>query len=263
MAKPQPVQVLFQFETKGAPNARATKMLKTQVFQIIKDSGAFSDIGETPTPNGAVLSVTIDNVMDPGATGDAEAKGFVTGATFFLVGNTVKDNYICTVSYVAGPGASTITKTARHALYTQVGMTAPTPKDAVKVGAIKEALNIMVRQIVANPLNECGARPGLPGRAGAGLEAVAPPPIAAPTAAAAVIIGVALVGKRRHVQPARTAPPRTRVASRAKLVRGCNSASSPWRLPRPAWRAAPCRPWRRPRPASSISRPSVAPTSRR
>ena len=177
IAHPQPVQVLFQFSTKGAPNARATKFLKAQVFQAIKDSGDFADIGDTPTPNGAVLSVSIDNVAD---TGDAEAKGFVTGATFFLVGSTVKDNYTCTVSYAAGPSAPTITKTAHHALYTQVGMTAPAPKDAVKVGAMKEALNIMVRQIVSNPLNEVARDPAF-----LGAPAQSAPPASAPTAAPA------------------------------------------------------------------------------
>ena len=43
VAHPQPVQVIFQFKTKGAPNARATKMIKSQVLDVIKASGDFSD----------------------------------------------------------------------------------------------------------------------------------------------------------------------------------------------------------------------------
>jgi hypothetical protein len=38
---PQPVQLIFQFETKGAPNGRATKFLKDQIFDTVKTSGLF------------------------------------------------------------------------------------------------------------------------------------------------------------------------------------------------------------------------------
>jgi hypothetical protein len=179
VAHPQPVQVLFQFETKDAPNARATKYLKAQVLDTIKASGVFSSVGEEPAPNGAVLSIVIDNVVNPGDMAKAEGQGFATGATFFLVGNTVKDSYLCTVSYVAGPNAPTITKTARHALYTQVGMTAPTPPNAVKIGAMKDALNIMVRQIVSNPLNDVARDPSF--QVAEAQAPAAPTTVAAPT----------------------------------------------------------------------------------
>ena len=186
VAHPQPVQVIFQFKTKGAPNARATKMIKSQVLDVIKASGDFSDISETATPNGALLSVVIDNVITPSETAADEGKGFATGATFFLVGNTVKDSYVCTVDYTAGPGAPTITKIAHHALYTQIGLTAPAPKDAIKVGAMKEAIAIMIRQIVSNPLNQVATDPAFqpastPAPAAATPVALASPAPGAPT----------------------------------------------------------------------------------
>src|SRR5215472_2754898 len=64
-AHPQPVQLLFQFQTKGAPNARATKFLKQTVFDTVKGSGLFSEVDETPVPNGAVLNIVINNVIEP------------------------------------------------------------------------------------------------------------------------------------------------------------------------------------------------------
>src|ERR1700751_448105 len=72
VANPQPVQLLFQFDTKGAPNARATKYLKQQVIDTVKASGLFSQVGEDPTANGAVLSIVIDNVVEPGEMAKAE-----------------------------------------------------------------------------------------------------------------------------------------------------------------------------------------------
>jgi hypothetical protein len=165
VGNPQPVQVLIQFQTKGAPNGRATKYVKQQVLDTVKASGLFSDVSEAPTANGAILSVVINNVAAPKDLQEAEAKGFVTGATFFIAGNNVADYYDCTVDYVAGPSATKITRNAHHSLITQVGLINKPPTGAVKVGAIKDAVFMMVRQIVSNPLNEIGKDPAFPGAA--------------------------------------------------------------------------------------------------
>ncbi|HKP77677.1 MAG TPA: hypothetical protein VJU34_00960, partial [Phenylobacterium sp.] len=87
VASPQPVQLLFNFATKGAPNKQATKFTKEEVLKTVKASGLFSEVSEAPTPNGAILSVTIDNTVAPGAMNEAAAKGVVTGATLFIVGS--------------------------------------------------------------------------------------------------------------------------------------------------------------------------------
>ena len=159
IAHPQPVQVLFEFDTKGAPNARGTKLLKQTALDTIRDSGLFSDISEGPTANGAVLSVVIDNVIDPDELRDAEGKGMVTGLTFFVAGTNVTDHYVCTIDYVSGPTARKIERMAHHGVTAQLGLINSTPDDSVKVGGLRDAQLVMVRQIIANPLNDLARDP--------------------------------------------------------------------------------------------------------
>lgn len=177
VAHPQPVQLLFVFQTKGAPNAAATKFTKQMVTDTVKASGLFSEVSEAPVPNGAILSVVINNVVEPQEMRDAEAKGVLTGATFFVAGSNVTDHYIGTVDYVAGPTAPKISKSARQILITQLGLINSAPKDAIKVGGGKAAITALVNQIVGNPLNDVGKDPGF-------QVGEAAPPAAAPAPAA-------------------------------------------------------------------------------
>ena len=157
IANPQPVQLLFQFQTKGVANGQATDLLKKTVLSAVQDSGLFSQVGDGPAANGALLNITIDNVP---LTDDAFAKGFVTGFTFGLVGSTVGDGYICTVDYLPAPNAPKITKSVRDAIYTSLGATAGTPDHAQKVSGFEEAAKLMAHKIVANGLNELAKDPG-------------------------------------------------------------------------------------------------------
>lgn len=92
----KPVQVLFEFQTKGALNAKGTEFLKAQVIDQVKTSGLFSAVEETPVADGALLTITINNVP---VTDDAFAKGFVTGLTFGSAGSQVTDGFVCTMTY--------------------------------------------------------------------------------------------------------------------------------------------------------------------
>ncbi|CAN5272760.1 hypothetical protein BH11PSE11_BH11PSE11_28460 [soil metagenome] len=147
---PKPVQLLFEFQSKGATNPRATENLKSKVAELVRSSGLFSEVGEAPVANGAMLNLIVNNVP---ITDNAFGKGFVTGFTFGLAGNTVTDGYLCTVEYVSGPGAAKITKTVRHAIHTTVGAE-KAPANAEKSETIADAVNKMMRQIVNNALNE-------------------------------------------------------------------------------------------------------------
>lgn len=165
---PKPVQLLFQFKTKGAANGRATKWLKDQVVQVVQASGLFSEVTEGPASDGALVNVTIDNVP---LTSDAFAKGFATGLTFGLAGTSVSDGYICTVEYLSGSDAQKITKTAHHAIHTTVGLKSA-PPNGEKAPSVKAAVETMTRQIVSHALNDLAADPVFnPG-------VVAPPPVA-------------------------------------------------------------------------------------
>lgn len=188
VAAPQPVQLLFEFETNGAPNPRATKFLADKVTETVKSSGLFSQILDTPATSGALLHVVINDVADSGARAHAEGKGFVTGLSLGLVGSTIAETYECKVEFAAGPSSDKIVKTARHKLYTQLGLTAQAPANATKVANTREAIYTVARQCVANPLNAVAQEPAFGGVSLAGGAAptasLAPPAPNAPQTAA-------------------------------------------------------------------------------
>jgi hypothetical protein len=216
VAHPQPVQLLFQFETKGAPNARATKFLKDHVVQTVKDSGLFSEVGDAPTANGAVLSVIINDSPSQDDMSAAASKGFVTGLTFFVAGSTVREPYLCTVEYLPGAGAAKITRSATHAVYIQLGLINSPPDGAIKIGSTTDAVFAMERQIVSNPLNAIAADPGFLG----GPPAVAP---AAPVAAT----GPAIASSATPATPTTPGLPATAPTPVAPSAAGAPAAAAP------------------------------------
>lgn len=149
-ASPAPVQLLFDFQTKGVANAQATAFLRDRVTAQVKASGLFSEVGSAATANGAVLSITLNNVP---MTDDAFSKGFVTGLTFGLAGSQVSDGYVCTANYRAAGSAAPLVKQARHAIHTTMGAAA-TPGNATKMTNHTEAVYQMTAQIVSNVLND-------------------------------------------------------------------------------------------------------------
>lgn len=154
-AQPRPVQVFFEFQTKGVANASATGLLKSRVLQQVEESGLFSQIGEVPVAQGGSLSLTLNNVA---LTDGAFAKGFVTGLTLGLVGSKGSDGYVCTATYTPADGSAPLVKTARHVIHTAVGATSA-PPNAVKVAAPDEAVYIMVRQVLSQVLADLAADP--------------------------------------------------------------------------------------------------------
>jgi hypothetical protein len=176
VAHPQPVQLLVQFLSKGAPSAAATKQVKPLVLEAVKTSGLFSDVTDASAPNGAILNVVIENVISPADLKDAKSQGFATGATLFIAGSTVRDHYVCTIDYISSPGAAKITRSAKHVLIMQLGLINSPPQNAVKIdGGAKQAIAVMVRQIVSNPLNDLAADPAF------ATPAVVEPPSGAPS----------------------------------------------------------------------------------
>ncbi|HEX4196441.1 MAG TPA: hypothetical protein VHZ26_03280 [Caulobacteraceae bacterium] len=210
IASPQPVQLLFEFETKGALNGRATKLLKDQVVAAVKASGLFSDVSDTPTANGAVLEIIINDSPSKDEMDEAYGKGFVTGATFFIAGNTIRENYLCTINYVAGPTATKITRTAADGVYFQMGLINSPPANAVKIGSLHDAVFAMTRLIIINPLNALAADPGFqlamstaPASTAAPGQAMAATPLALPPTA----VPVAATAPAPAPSPAPAVPP--------------------------------------------------------
>jgi hypothetical protein len=134
-AQPRPVQVLFEFRTKGNANARATAEIRPRFVAVAAESGLFSSVSGDPdaSGNGGVLKVIVDNVA---ITDNAAAKGFGTGLTFGLVGSMVTDGYVATATY--SHDGKVTEASVKHALHTTIGnhkgpegLTAMEPQAAV------------------------------------------------------------------------------------------------------------------------------------
>jgi hypothetical protein len=143
---PQPVHVLVEFRTRGAPNAKATELAKPIVLETVRSTALFSNVADTPVPGGRVLTIVIDNIE---VTKDAAAKGFATGLTFGLAGNMVTDGYVCKATYTA-PGAKPASAEVNHAVHTTIG-NAEGPA-GLKPMPPSEAFPIIVRQLTLNAL---------------------------------------------------------------------------------------------------------------
>lgn len=154
-ASPKPVQVVFEFQTKGVANATATQFLSPQVMEQIKGSGLFSELKETPVADGALLSVVLNNVP---LTDNAFGQGFVTGLTFGLAGSQVSDGYVLNMKYIPTAQAPAINKTARHAIHTVMGAK-EAPTNSTKVDSLELAAKTMTRQIVSTALDDLSRDP--------------------------------------------------------------------------------------------------------
>ena len=116
-AQAKPVQVLFEFRTKGNANAKATAEIRPRVVAVVAESALFSSVSSTPDgADSGVLKIVIDNIA---LTDNAAAKGFGTGLTLGLAGSMVSDGYVATATYLRD-GKITET-TVKHALHTTIG----------------------------------------------------------------------------------------------------------------------------------------------
>lgn len=158
-SSPAEVQLIWEFQTKGVSNARATEFLKTRVQEQFAASGLFSKVSDAPVPGGALLTATVNNVP---LNDDAAAKGFVAGLTFGLAGQTVGDGYECTVRYMpARSGAAPLVASGKHVLYTSIGTGGP-PPGAQKMGGMEEAITTLIRQLISRTLNDLSKEPAFP-----------------------------------------------------------------------------------------------------
>lgn len=151
-----PVQLLFEFHTKGTLNARATDALKADVTKIVSDSGLFTSVSAEPVAGGGVLQLVLDNVPITDQ-GDAAAKGFVTGLTFGLAGSSVSDGYVCTADYLT-PANTRIKRETRHAIHSTIGAKSA-PPNSTKAKNPDAAVRTMTAQIVSNALKAVAEDP--------------------------------------------------------------------------------------------------------
>jgi hypothetical protein len=136
VSHPQPIQLLFEFRSRGRSNARATEATASRITAVAAQSGLFTEVSPVPVPSRRRLTIVIDNVP---ITSEEEAaeRGFGTGLTFGLIGTMVTDGYVCEAT-LEEPGEAPLTLHFRHALHTTIGnasgppgLTAVTPREGV------------------------------------------------------------------------------------------------------------------------------------
>ena len=152
-ANPQPVQLIFEFKTEGAANARATNMLREQITESVRASGLFSEVSATPVSGGALLSIVVDNIPQEGAVG----RGFATGLTLGLAGTTVSDYYVATARYAAN--GTELSSEKRHALHSQIGA-AEAPANMVQAETPEAGVRTVIRQLTDHLLFDLANQPG-------------------------------------------------------------------------------------------------------
>ncbi len=154
-ATPQPVRLNFEFQTRGAPNSRATEFLTPAVREQLQASGLFSSLDGGP--NAAILEIKLNNI--PLNDDSPAAKGFVTGFTFGLVGSQVSDGYECKLSYLPPGQSAPVVKTARHAIHATLGNASP-PAGTIKAPDANTAVKEMTHAILSNALRDLSRDPG-------------------------------------------------------------------------------------------------------
>lgn len=163
-AKPVPVQVLFEFQRDGAPNPKATKVTKAWVLDALKATGDFSEVVETPTSNGAVLSIKFNNIVKKDELDKSKGDAFKAGLGFGLFGGAMAtDYYEVTFEYVAATGATPIKTVVSHKLYTTFGKQ---KKDVVIPGTqykkVDDAVKALMIQVINRGANNIVSDPAFP-----------------------------------------------------------------------------------------------------
>lgn len=165
---PQPVQFLFQFQTKGAQNNRATKLTRSFAMTALVESRYFSEVSEAPVANGAILSLTINNIPQE----NAASSGFVTGLTFGAKKTVVSDYYVATIEYVDSADGEISTAIANHRVITKIGAGAD-PEDGIPMPDADTTVETFVTQITTSALNELAATGSIGGEKQGEMEKIA------------------------------------------------------------------------------------------
>jgi hypothetical protein len=162
VAHPQPVQVIFQITKNGAPvpSGKGYAILKDKVLDAVKASGVFSDVSDTPSAGGAVVTITLNSLSTPEEEREAGRQGYVSGFTLGLAPGSATDHYVWTVEFVASPSAPKITETAKQSLTVAAGLGQTPPPHTVKLPTYHDAIFAMIRDVVSNTLNDLAKDPG-------------------------------------------------------------------------------------------------------
>ncbi|MFA5962676.1 MAG: hypothetical protein WC804_01545 [Sphingomonas sp.] len=173
ITNPRPVQLLTEFQTNGATNAKATKYAAPIIGEEVKSSGFASAVSDTPLPDGARLSIVINDVPSKSNKGN----GFAAGFTFGLAGVVAGDDYETTATYTPAGGGAPIVKVEHYRIIFKFG-NKELPPDVIKVKGITEASKMMIHLTVTHVLNDIAADPGFASGTAPGQPEPTPTPAA-------------------------------------------------------------------------------------
>jgi len=142
---PKKFMVLAEFQRNGQHYPKVDSTLKDIVERVLRASGVVSPATDSAFGE---MDVVVNNFGD---RGNAAAKGFATGLTFGLVGNTVTDYYEMRVAIHTN--GKIVTKDGiKHALHTKIGMGSTPP--GLEALPIQTAFERAVEQMLLNAIKE-------------------------------------------------------------------------------------------------------------
>lgn len=144
----QPLVLDFQFLRNGTAMPKITQAVRPNVETILADTGYFAPILTSKEASEQQLTIKLDNVGD---IKEAKNKGFATGLTFGLAGNTVTDGYIFSASFLK-TGKNPFEKTYNHAIVSTVG-NAKGPEGQTPLKTT-EAFDVVLQELLLNLVND-------------------------------------------------------------------------------------------------------------
>jgi len=142
---PLRLKLVAEFQRNGEHKPNVDSVIQDKAERILRASGV---IVPAPDSGEGSINIVLNNISDMGG---AMSKGFGTGLTFGLVGNTVADAYEMTISITIN--GKTIERTAlKHAIYTAIGNTS-TPND-VEILSLSTAVDQVLEQLILRGLRD-------------------------------------------------------------------------------------------------------------
>jgi hypothetical protein len=118
--EPLHLRLVVEFQRNGEPYPKADTTLRDNAERIFRGSGVIIPVADASQGE---VKIVVNNIADRGS---AAAKGFGTGLTWGLIGNTVTDAYELSIFITAN--GKTISRTAiKHAFHTAIGNTSVPP----------------------------------------------------------------------------------------------------------------------------------------
>ena len=112
------LELLVEFQFVGVSNLSLSNEVREKAVLVLRRTGAFGAVTSRGGPNAARLDLIVNRLDDVNAE---MLKGFGTGLTLGLVGNTLTDGYEVQARYRSSLDAEPVLHRYEHAIYTTTG----------------------------------------------------------------------------------------------------------------------------------------------